>query len=252
MNCVSGKQDLVREKHENLENKKLNFQNEKEKITMSKRIRPTIASSMIASIASPIPAWYTIPEIPFPSFLELLHPIYKRMNTNMESKSEEDPLFRMVFQASQGMNDEEFDHFWKQQQMAKRLQMAMGDFHQNLMGLFAGWENYKQGHETKCDIGKKDGTIICEIKNNINTMNSDSLRSVTQKLQKQAQLGKEARIIIVNGNIPRKEKDGIVWMSGKDFYQEQSGRPNFMQSVQETMYHVFSTHDTIHSLQESV
>jgi hypothetical protein len=189
-----------------------------------------------------------IPEIPFPSFLELLNPIYKRMSMAMESKSEEDPLFRMVFQASQGMSDEEFDHFWKQQQMAKRLQMAMGDFHQHLMGLFEGWDDYKQGHETKCDIGKKDGSIICEIKNNINTMNSDSQARVIQKLQKQVQQGKEARIIIVNGNIARKEKDGIVWMSGREFYQEQSGRADFMQSVQQTMFHVFSTYDTIDSL----
>jgi hypothetical protein len=213
---------------------------------MSKRVRPMIAPLQAAIRA--VPAWYMIPEIPFPSFLELLNPIYKRMSMAMESKSEEDPLFRMVFQASQGMSDEEFDHFWKQQQMAKRLQMAMGDFHQHLMGLFEGWDDYKQGHETKCDIGKKDGSIICEIKNNINTMNSDSQARVIQKLQKQVQQGKEARIIIVNGNIARKEKDGIVWMSGREFYQEQSGRADFMQSVQQTMFHVFSTYDTIDSL----
>jgi hypothetical protein len=195
-----------------------------------------------------VPAWYTIPEIPFPAFLELLNPIYIRIDMATESKSKEDPLCRMILQASQGMTDEDYDQFWKKQQLVKRLQMAMGDFHQGLMGLFDGWENYKQGHETKCDIGKKDGTIVCEIKNNTNTMNAGGKNSVMQELQKQVEQGKEARIIIVNGNIPRKEKDGIVWMSGRDFYQEQSGRADFMQSVQQTMFHVFSTHDTIESL----
>ena len=198
------------------------------------------------------PDWYTIPEIPFNPFLELLQPIYKRMDVTTESKSEEDPLFRMVFQASQGMSDEDYEKFLKQMQMTKRLQMAMGDFHQHLMGLFDGWDDYKQGHETKCDIGKTDGTIVCEIKNNINTMNSDSLRSVNQKLQKQKELGKEARVIIVNGSIQRKEKDGIIWMSGKDFYEEQSGRDNFMQSLQTTMRHIFSTYNNYNDLLTSL
>lgn len=194
------------------------------------------------------PDWYTIPEIAFNPFLELLQPIYKRMDVTTESKSEEDPLFRMVFQASQGMSDEDYEKFLKQIQMTKRLQMAMGDFHQHLMGLFDGWDDYKQGHETKCDIGKKDGTLVCEVKNNINTMNSDSLRSVNQKLQKQKELGKEVRVIIVNGNIPRKEKEGITWMSGRDFYEEQSGRDNFMQSLQATMRHIFSTYNSYNDL----
>jgi len=212
---------------------------------MSKRARPMIAPLQVIRA---VPAWYTIPEIPFPAFLELLNPIYIRIDMATESKSKEDPLCRMILQASQGMTDEDYDQFWKKQQLVKRLQMAMGDFHQGLMGLFDGWENYKQGHETKCDIGKKDGTIVCEIKNNTNTMNAGGKNSVMQELQKQVEQGKEARIIIVNGNIPRKEKDGIVWMSGRDFYQEQSGRADFMQSVQQTMFHVFSTHDTIESL----
>jgi len=222
------------------------------KVALPVSVKKIAMPAMIIANTYVIPSWYTIPEIAFNPFLELLQPIYKRMDVTTESKSEEDPLFRMVFQASQGMSDEDYDKFLKQMQMTKRLQMAMGDFHQHLMGLFDGWDDYKQGHETKCDIGKKDGTVVCEVKNNINTMNSDSLRSVNQKLNKQKELGKEARVIIVNGNIPRKEKEGIIWMSGKDFYEEQSGRDTFMQSLQTTMQHIFSTYSTFDTLLTSL
>jgi len=68
----------------------------------------------------------------------------------------------------------------KSRQIQKTLQNAVGDFHQNVLGSIAGWENAGRGGSY--DIKNSEKKIIAEIKNKHNTMNSSSAEAVYNKL----------------------------------------------------------------------
>jgi formylmethanofuran dehydrogenase subunit A len=116
------------------------------------------------------------------------------------------------------------------------------------MGTFPGWENYKKGHITGCDIGKKDDTCVAEIKNNTNTMNSSSKESVLKKLKKQKDLGKRALLVVINGDTQYSVKDGIETISGRQFYGEISGRLTFMDDMLSTVTETFKQYNTFEAL----
>ena len=120
------------------------------------------------------------------------------------------------------------------------------------MGSFDNWENYKKGHKSGCDIGKIDGSCIAEIKNNINTMNSSSKESVLKKLKKQKELNKRTLLVIVNGDIKNYVKDGIEFISGRMFYNELSGRSNFMDDLLLTLTECFIHYKTYNALTDSL
>lgn len=128
------------------------------------------------------------------------------------------------------------------------MDYVLGDFHQALMGIFPGWINYKRGHATGCDIGKEDNTCVVEIKNNTNTMNSSSKESNLKKLKKQKELGKRAVLVIINGDIKPSVKDGVETISGRQFYEELSGRVTFMDDLLSTTNETFTRYKTFESL----
>ena len=148
---------------------------------------------------------------------------------------------------------EEWEPEHKKIQIDRAWTMKFGIFHQSLMGLFPGWENYGKGHTTGCDIGKKDNTCIGEIKNNVNTMNSSSQESVLNKLKKQKDLGKRTLLVIINGDIQSCVKEyGIEWISGRKFYEELSGRSEFMDDLLSTVKMCFKQFKTFTSLKTAL
>lgn len=217
-----------------------------------KRNRPKVASDIVwvsfTNLSKTAPDWYKIPEINISIFIDLLKGIYEVLEEKNKPKSEEDVFARECWSSYYDITKEAVDEERKRVQKEKAFTMKLGDFHQDLMGSFSGWENYKKGHETGCDVGKIDGTCIAEIKNNKNTMNSSSQESVINKLKKQKELGKRAILVIVNGGIQQKDKDGVIWMSGRDFYTELSGRIEFFDDLRLTLSHVFKNFKTYSSL----
>jgi hypothetical protein len=180
--------------------------------------------------------WYKVPEISLEQFLLHVKPLYDILEGKKPSKSEPDPFAHDCYLAYYGQSQEQWEEDQKRWQAARAWSMAIGTFHQNIMGSCNGWVNYGKGHTTGCDIGKNDSTCVAEVKNNINTMNSDSRKSVLQKLNKQKDLGKRAMLVIVNaGDMHYHDITGIEWISGRKFYQEITGRKNFIDDLLSTL-----------------
>ena len=64
----------------------------------------------------------------------------------------------------------------------RQLQMKEGKISQILIGNFYGWEDLGNGHSSGLDCKKKDNSIIIEIKNKYNTCNSNSQKTLLDKL----------------------------------------------------------------------
>lgn len=192
--------------------------------------------------------WYKIPEINYEMFLSLSKPLYEILEGKKSPKSEPDVFAKECLKSFKDQSEDDWKKYHRSIQIERTWTMEWGKFHQNLMGSFPGWNNYKQGHETGCDIGKEDGTCVAEIKNNTNTMNSDSLKSVQRKLNKQKELGKRVILIVVNGDIRHRNIDGIEWMSGRQFYEEVTGRASFWSDLLYTATYCFKTFKTFDEL----
>lgn len=198
------------------------------------------------------PEWYKIHEVNKNTFLELIRSLYDVIEGKKVSKSESDFFAQQTWLSFHNMTIEEWEREHKKIQLERAWTMAWGDFHQNLMGSFPGWINYKKGHATGCDIGNEDKQCIAEVKNNVNTMNSSSRESVLNKLKKQSQLGKRALLVIINGDIRKNVKDGVETINGKQFYEELSGRQDFMDDLLETLKQSFSRYKTFESLKTAL
>ena len=138
----------------------------------------------------------------------------------------------------------------------KALEGKMGDFHEELMGKFPGWETYPVGHSTGCDVGKLDGTIVMEVKNRHNTMNSSSGEAVVNKLLKNHEKGKQAILVEVNcpgGKVTRYGAPASieVW-NGKTTYTFLSGRDSFFDDLQQTLQYVFTNFKTLAQLKRGL
>ena len=93
--------------------------------------------------------------------------------------------FKMIFDIMNSKTDLEK---WKTgehtRQADKTINNRIGDFHQKLLGGVSGWTDLGTGDDTKLDLKKDDDTIFLELKNKFNTVNSDSLSKVREKLEK--------------------------------------------------------------------
>ena len=93
--------------------------------------------------------------------------------------------FKMIFDmVVRNRNFESLMEQEKSRQYDKKSGGRIGDFHQKLLGGVKGWVDLGVGDESKVDLKKEDNSIFIELKNKHNTVNSDSLNSVRQKLEK--------------------------------------------------------------------
>jgi len=131
----------------------------------------------------------------------------------------------------------------KIRQRDKTINNRIGEFHQKLLGKVEGWQDLGVGDESKVDLKKKDNSIFIEIKNKYNTVNSDSLSKVRDKLQRALENNPDAIcywafIISQHGdsgesvwNYNGKSNPKLRKIWGKKVYELVTGDKNGLQKV---------------------
>ena len=107
----------------------------------------------------------------------------------------------------------------------------MGDFHEELMGKFPGYETLNTGHPTGCDVQKRDETVIIEVKNRDNTVKGSDGKHIIALLKKYVESGKKAIFAQINcpkGKVNRygSSSEIDIW-NGPQIYAFLSGRESF-------------------------
>ena len=93
--------------------------------------------------------------------------------------------FKMIFDLINGkMSVNNWIKNEEIRQSDKTINNRIGEFHQKLLGGVNGWINLGVGDESKVDLKKENNSIFIELKNKFNTVNSDSLSKVRDKLEK--------------------------------------------------------------------
>ena len=198
--------------------------------------------------------WYKISDIPFKEYVLCLAEIYKVLEQQTTSINQSDVFFKKSYMAFTGHTEAEWESQQKQVSFHRLLSMKIGDLHEELMGKLPAYETLPRKHESKCDVRSKDESEYLEIKNNENTMNSDSAKSVIKKLVDMTQKGKSAILILVNSESRTTPRFGappeIEVLNGKKGYAHLSGRENFYDDLLETIDYTFKTFKTYKQLQE--
>ncbi len=203
-----------------------------------------------------LPKWYAIREISMPSFVKCLKPLYSVLEEKHTSKSNEDPFLKSVLMGFGSMTEETWKKAEKARLYQKALEGKMGDFHEELMGKFPGYQTYPTGHESGCDVGSLDDTTVIEVKNRDNTMNSSSGKSVIANLVRNKEKGRRAILVEVNcpnGKVARfGAPPSLEILNGQQAYKLLSGRDDFFEDLNRTLQHVFANFKTHSALAEAV
>jgi hypothetical protein len=202
------------------------------------------------------PKWYCIPEILPSDFIECCKPIYYVLEEKNESKSSEDPFLKVVLMGQYGMTNEQWQNAEKARIKQKVLEMKMGYFHENLMGKFPEWETLHTGHATGCDVQKKDGSVIIELKNRDNTVKGSDGKHIITCLEKHKAAGKKtifAQINCPKGKVKRfgASADMDIW-NGQQVYAFISGRESFFDDLLKTVGYVFSNCNSLAELKTAL
>lgn len=200
---------------------------------------------------------YKIPEVSLQDYVECLKPIYRVLEKKNKSVSSPDVFLEAILAAHGGMTVDQLNRAEKQRQYEKALSMKMGDFHEELMGKFPGYETLPVGHVTGTDFRKLDDSEFFEVKNRHNTLNSDSSKSVIRKLTDVANSGKKSVLVLVNcvknRKIPRfKAPENVHVVNGKAAYTYLSKRETFFDDLRETLSSTFSTYPTFEALESGL
>jgi len=197
--------------------------------------------------------WYTIPEISFDSYIACLKPLYSVLEKKNSSKSDPDIFLQTILASHSGMTVDQWNSAEAQRLYEKALSMKMGDFHEELMGKFSGYETLPVGHASGTDVRKTDDTEFYEVKNRDNTMNSGSADSVIRKLTKLTEEGKIATLVMINSarkTLPRfKAPAAVKVLSGKQVYAYLSGRDTFYDDLVKTLGETFKRFPTYEQLE---
>lgn len=198
-----------------------------------------------------IKASVTIPLMFLFALVKFLKPIYENMK-GKEHISCPDPFTSPTYKNLSGLPDEMLNFITKQVQMLKTHTMNFGDFHQNFIGSLPGMKNLGKGHKSKLDVMNEKKRIIAELKNNENTMNSDSRTSVYNKLMKAIDDGWNAYLAIINGSVENMIlPNGIRQISGRDFYAMITGIPSFYDDLAFTIDWLTANYKTYGELLEA-
>lgn len=202
------------------------------------------------------PVWYKIKEIQFKDYVKCLKDVYKVLEKKNKSKTQPDVFLKAILASHSGMTPEQWDTAEAQRLYEKALSMKMGDFHEELMGKFPGYETLVTGHPTGTDVRRLDDSEFFEVKNRDNTLNSDSAKSVVKKLQKLADIGSQPFLVFINTakkRVPRfGASDDIKVMSGKEVYTYLSGRDTFYSDLLSTIQETFTRYESYEDLKAVV
>ena len=177
--------------------------------------------------------------------------MYKVLENQHTSKSNEDPFMKAILV---GYSQVDWERSEKARLRQKVLEMKMGDFHEELMGKFPGYETYPNGHPTKCDVGSLDGRTLFEVKNRDNTVKASDGRALVDRLKQLTDIGKRAILVQVNCvKVNRYNADPAVevW-DGQQAYAFLSGRESFFKDLLDTVQYVFSHFATYSELKQSL
>ena len=196
---------------------------------------------------------YTIPEISFEAYVKCLKPLYSILEKKHVSKSDPDIFLKTILASHSGMTVEQWDAAEVQRLYEKNLSMKMGDFHEELMGKFPGYETLPVGHKTGTDVRKVDDSAFYEVKNRDNTMNSGAADSVVRKLTKLTEEGKSATLVLINSEkkkLPRfKAPPAVQVVNGRQVYAQLSGRATFYDDLVKTLDETFKRFPTYEALE---
>lgn len=165
---------------------------------------------------------FPIPEIDETVFETLL--INIRKGLGQESKQSKDPFLEVIkrkYPDATHLN-------------STSISQKIGHFHERLIGSFPGWHHRKNAG---VDVFSNDGQYVIEVKNKYNTMNSDSQRSVIEKLATCTKQGKIAILCIINvqdGKVPNfanARANNILVVSGPQMYEMITGRQTAFDEV---------------------
>jgi len=162
-----------------------------------------------------------------------------------------DPLSFIIESLVLNQTPEEWVTNERFRQVQKSLSNAYGEFHQNILGSFDGWRIIHKNEGLKLDVCKQDKTILAEIKNKHNTMNSSSTKETFNKMKEIASRPdyKKSTIYLVQ-IIPKTNKPPQKWMLGEEsheriqiasgswFYDRVSGENGTLANLLQAVYEI--------------
>jgi hypothetical protein len=221
----------------------------------SSQLLPQVLSSSDSPLSSH-PPWYKIQEIKPTDFVSCVKGIYSVLEKTHQSKTNEDPFIKAVVTGYNNMSDIEWEQAETSRLSQKVLEMKMGDFHEEMMGKIPGYETYKVGHFTGCDVGSLDGKEIYEVKNKNNTTKGSDGKHIIQQLVKLLEAGKHPIFVQINcpnGKVNRfNAPKGVDVWNGRTTYHHMTGRDTFFDDLQETVQYVFSNYKTLQELKSAL
>ena len=205
-----------------------------------------------------IPNWYKIREVSFTVYIEHILKIYthfEESNKDYELENKREDIFlKKIMISKNDWNEKDWYEYEKNRILQKNLEMKIGYFHENISTSIRGYVKIKQGRnekESHCDVINYNLQEIFELKNKENTMNSDSRKSVFQKLKDYSSRGMKTYLVYINKwSKKSKNHENVIILSGKDFYNKISGRNNFYEDLLETITYTFVHYKNIHEIKQ--
>ena len=120
-------------------------------------------------------------------------------------------------------NSEKTINLIKNELKRKQITMKYGEVWQKAIGLFPGFEDLGIGHESECDVRKCDNSIIIELKNKYNTVNSGGKKDVERKLYNYKIKNQNTECIwgIINQKKNEKKSKRILNINGEEIIKWQ-------------------------------
>jgi hypothetical protein len=144
---------------------------------------------------------------------------------------------------------DEWSGLERERQSQKSIQNSIGDFHQNLLGNFKGWQNAGRGGSV--DLINEDRKIIAEVKNKHNTMNSSAANNTYDKLADHLKYDRKDYLAYLVQIVPKSGKnynnawspnlktmalrDDIRRIDGESFYDLASCETNTLSRIFDVM-----------------
>ena len=112
--------------------------------------------------------------------------------------------------------------------------MAIGNFHEKIFSMLPGMKLANNG---VVDVSSEDGSVLLQIKNAYNTMNSSSRAYLNSEMDRFRQEGKTCYLIqIVSESKRRVDKNsGMIILNGKDAYAQFSHDNDFFTKLNMTI-----------------
>jgi hypothetical protein len=179
------------------------------------------------------------------------------LENTRESKTSEDLFLKALITKHKNMSETDWKKAEQIRLNQKVLEMKMGDFHEELMGKFPGYETLPLGHITGCDVRKKDGTELFEVKNRQNTVKGSDGKHIINMLKNHKNAGVNlcamVQINCPNGKVNRfgAPPEIVVW-NGVQTYTHLSGRTSFFHDLLHTVNYISEHFKTFSELKSGL